>query len=108
MRAKEPPGCSSTRSEAASPRTDSARGKRGLALNADLPEAGSARNNSFGLRPMQTRRFGGFCYSGVLVFGLAGTEPCARAIPRAVQACAIIASSSTRQAVTLAQRDVPT
>ena len=32
---------------------------------------------------MQTRRFGGFCYSGVLVFGLAGTELCARAIPRA-------------------------
>ena len=28
---------------------------------------------------MQTRRFGGFCYSGVLVFGLAGLEPCAAA-----------------------------
>src|SRR6476620_2388212 len=103
MRAKGPPGCSSTRSEAASPRTDSARGKRGLALNADLPEAGSARNNSFGLRPMQPRRFGGFCYSGVLVFGLAGTEPCARAIPRAVIGCPAGSPLDNRERLSLSE-----
>jgi hypothetical protein len=37
--------------------------------------------------------------------GLAELEPCTRAIPRTAQACAIIASSSTQQAVTLARRD---
>src|SRR4051812_40280885 len=52
---------------------------------------------------MQTRLSRRVFAVRVLVFGLADLEPCARAIPRAAQACAIIASSSTRQAITLMQ-----
>ena len=62
-----------------------------------------AREDSFGLRPMQTRRFGGFCYSGVLVFGLAGTEPCARAIPRAVIGCPAGSPLDNRERLSLSE-----
>jgi len=58
-----------------------------------------ATEHSFGLRPMQTRRFGGFCYSGVLVFGLAELEPCTRPIPRAASGC--LAGSPLRNPASL-------
>ena len=55
------------------PRAQITRGKNRLALTTGLGEARGANPYELlsGLAGMQTRRFGGFCYSGVLVFGLA-------------------------------------
>jgi hypothetical protein len=47
----------------------------------------------------------GFAFLGSRCRGLAETELGAQRIPRAPQVCAIIASPSTRQAVTLARSD---
>ena len=57
-----------------------------------------------GLQPVwQTRPSRRVLLYGCWCRGLAQMEPCAQPIPRVPRACPIIASSSTRQAVTLAQ-----
>ena len=82
-------------------------GKKRSCENAEVGEARDATSLSF---PAPAGNAGpplwrAFALWAGLSRGLAELEPCTRAIPRTAQACAIIASSSTQQAVTLARRD---